>query len=155
MLSISNETIKEIAEQLDCGMKCFYHLPTGEVVAYPDSLSMGGDIDEEMWGEDIEKVEENFHEYVPFTAMESHESFRIMEDFIELIEEQTTRSKFEEIIQRRKPFQQFKYLLMDYSHLRQQWFLFKVERYKEYVKEQIDAYNSRQENDEDQDTSEK
>ncbi len=32
MLKISPETIKEIAEQLDCGMKCFYHLPTGELV---------------------------------------------------------------------------------------------------------------------------
>ena len=117
MLKISLETIKEIAEQLDCGMKCFYHLPTGELVTYPDELKWGGEVDEEAWGEDMAKVEENFHEYVAFTAMESHESFRVMEDFIETIPEKDVREKFENIIQRKKPFQQFKYLLFDYPHV--------------------------------------
>lgn len=129
--------IKEIAEQLDCGMKCFYHIATGELVSYPDALKMGGEIDEEIWGEETEKVEEHFDEYAPFRAMESHESFGVMEDFIELIEEQKIREKFEEIIQRRKPFQQFKYLLLDYPALRQQWFAYKNDRLKEYVQEQI------------------
>ncbi|MDQ6890055.1 MAG: hypothetical protein M3Z56_07250 [Bacteroidota bacterium] len=91
MLKISPETIKEIAEQLDCGMKCFYHLPTGELVTYPDELKWGGEIDEEVWGEDLAKIDENFHEYVAFTAMESHESFGVMEDFIEMITEQRVR----------------------------------------------------------------
>ncbi|HVK97159.1 MAG TPA: UPF0158 family protein [Flavisolibacter sp.] len=153
MVSISDEMIKEIADQLDSGMKCFYHLPTGELISYPDELKMGGVIDDEIWGEDIEKVEENFHEYIPFTAMESHESFQVMEDFIELIQEEKVRRKFEEIILRRKPFQQFKYLLHDYPDLRQQWFASKSERYKEYVKEQIDDYNSRLGMNEEQDAS--
>ncbi len=73
--------------------------------------------------------------------MESHESFGVMEDFIEMITEQRVREKFEEIIQRTKPFQQFKYLLLDYPLLREQWFLYKDERYREYVQEQIDVYN--------------
>jgi hypothetical protein len=85
MLSISTEMIKEIADQLDCGMKCFYHFKTGELIFYPDEMKWSGDIDEEIWGEDMEKVEENYGDYLAFTAMESHESFRVMEDFIEQI----------------------------------------------------------------------
>jgi Uncharacterised protein family (UPF0158) len=141
MLKISPETIKEIAEQLDCGMKCFFHLPTGELVTYPDELKWGGEIDEEAWGDDIAKLDENFHEYVAFNAMESHESFGVMEDFIEAITEKHVREEFENIIQRKKPFQQFKYLLPDYPLLREQWFSYKDERYREYVQEQIDDYN--------------
>ncbi len=83
MLKILPKTLTEIAELLDSGMKCFYHLPTGELVTYPDELKWEGEVDEQAFGEDMAKVDENFHEYVAFTAMESHESFRIMEDFIE------------------------------------------------------------------------
>ena len=141
MLKISPEAIKKVAEQLDCGMKCFYHLPTGELATYPDELKMGGEIGEEFWGKDIAKVEDNFREYIALTAMESHESFRVMEDFIETIKDKNVRAKFEEIIQRKKPFQQFKNLLFDYPLIHEQWFLYKDERYKEYVQEQVDDYN--------------
>jgi hypothetical protein len=37
-VSIPLETIKEIAQELDMGMKCFYHIPTGELESYPDEL---------------------------------------------------------------------------------------------------------------------
>jgi len=132
-------------EQLDCGMKCFYHLSTGQLTIYPDEIKWGGEVDEKAWGEDMAKVDENFHEYVAFTAMEGHESLRVMEDFIETIAEKRVREIFENTIQRKKPFQQFKSLLFDYPLLRERWFLYKNERYREYVQKQIDDYNVREE----------
>lgn len=141
MLQLSQEMIKEIAGQLDMGMICFYHLPTGELVSYPDELKMGGAFEEEFWREDMDKVDENNQEYVRFTGMESYESYKLMEDFISLISDQKVQDKFEQIIQKRKPFQQFKNLLLDYPDLRQQWFSYKDQRYKEYVQEQLDSFN--------------
>ncbi len=138
----SPEVIKEIAEQLDTGMNCFYHIPTGEIESYPDELKHAG-FDEELWEETMEKVEENYHEYVRFTGMESHESFEIMEDFINEIPDTSLQAKFKNVIQRRKPFQQFKDLLLDYPDLRQQWFAYKDRRNIEYVEEQVEAYNSK------------
>ncbi|SRR5665213_1659493 len=123
------------------GMKVFYHLHTGELVTFPDELRWGGEVEEEFWGIEIAKIEENFHEYVAFNVMESHESFQVIEDYIETIAEKDVREKFENIIQRKKPFQQFKYLLFDYPVLRERWFLYKDERYREYVQEQVDNYN--------------
>jgi hypothetical protein len=128
MLQPSEEMIKEIAEQLDSGMKCFYRLSTGELVIYPDELRMGGDIDEEVWGEE---VEEKYYESIPFNAMENHESYQIMENFINQIAASRIRTKLEEIIQRRKAFQQFKYLLLNYPDLGQKWFTYKDFRYRE------------------------
>ncbi|MGI8599394.1 MAG: UPF0158 family protein [Chitinophagaceae bacterium] len=142
MLKLPDEIIKEIAEQLDCGMKCFYNTRSGELVAYPDALRMSGEIDEEIWGDEIEKVEENFHEYFSFHGMESHESFGVMEDFISLIQDEKIKANFEEIIQRRKPFQQFKNLLLYHPELRQQWFVYKDARYKEYLLNQLALYNT-------------
>jgi len=140
-INLSPEVIKEIAEQLDTGMKCFYHIPTGEIEYYPDELKYAG-FDEELWEEAMGKVEENYHEYVPFTGMESHESFEIMKDFINEIPDTGIQAKFENAIQRTKPFQQFKDLLLDYPDLRQQWFAYKDRRNIEYVEEQVEAYNS-------------
>lgn len=143
-VQLTPEMTKEIADQLDMGMKCFYHEPTGELEYYPDEFKYPG-FDEELWAEAIDKVEENFHEYVVFTGMESSESFEIMEDFINEIPQEKIRDKFINAIERRKPFQQFKNLLLDYPDLREQWFAYKDKRYIEYVEEQVEAYNSRQE----------
>ena len=82
-VSIPLETIKEIAQELDMGMKCFYHIPTGELESYPDELKGHAGFDEELWQASIDKVGENYGEYIPFEGMESHESFRIMEKFVE------------------------------------------------------------------------
>ncbi len=141
-VQLTPEMIKEIADQLDMGMKCFYHIPTGELEYYPDEFKHAG-FDEEMWAEAMEKVEENFGEYIPFTGIESHESFEIMEDFINEITDTGIQEKFAEVIQRRKPFQQFKNLLPDYPDLRQQWFVYKDKRNIEYVEEQLEVYNNK------------
>jgi hypothetical protein len=140
-VNISPEIIKEIAGQLDMGMKCFYHIPTGELESFPDELKGHAGFDEELWEESINKVEENFQDYISFDGMESHESFRIMEEFISMIAEKKTRQRFEDAIGYRKPFQNFKQLLLDYPDLREQWFAYKDKCYIEFVKRQAEAYN--------------
>jgi hypothetical protein len=140
-VNIPAETLKEIAEQLDMGMKCFYHIPTGELEYFPDELKGHAGFDEEVWEESISKVEENFHEYIRFEGMESHESFGIMEDFVSEITDERIRQRFEDAIGYRKPFQNFKHLLLSYPDLREQWFAYKNHRFIEFVKEQAEAYN--------------
>lgn len=128
------------------GMKCFYHIPTGELEYYPDELKGYAGFDEEVWEEAINKVEENYHEYISFEAMESHESFSMMEEFVSLIDDKNIRRRFEDAIGYRKPFQNFKQLLFDYPDLREQWFAYKEQCYIEFVKEQAEIYNQSQQN---------
>ena len=142
MIALPPETIKEIAQQLDAGMKCFYHIPSGSLESYPDELKGNAGFDEELWQESIDKVENNFHEYISFEAMESHDSFRIMETFIGAIPDTKTRQRFEDAISYRKPFQNFKQQLLNYPELRQQWFDFKDQQNIDWVQEQLDACNS-------------
>jgi len=150
-VNISPETIKEIAEQLDMGMKCYYHIQTGELEYYPDELKGHAGFDEELWEESINKVEENYQEYIRFEGMESHESFGIMEDFISMISEEKILRRFEDAIGYRKPFQNFKQLLLSYPDLREQWFAYKDRRFIEFVKEQVEVYNNAHKDDESSD----
>jgi hypothetical protein len=141
MVFITPEKIKEIAQELDCGMKCFYHIATGEIESYPDELKGYAGFEEEFWKDTIKKVTKNYKQYISFEGMESHESFRLMETFIDNIEDRKTRTYFEEAIQRRKPFQQFKACLQEYDGLQQQWYQFKNEELIKWVQGQLEAYN--------------
>ena len=144
LLSIPADTIKEIAGQLESGMKCFYHIPTGELESYPDEFGGLAGFDEEIWQESIDKVENNYHEYIAFEAMDSHESVNVMETFVCNIAEANTRQRFEDAISYKKPFQNFKQLLVAYPDLRQQWFQFKDQQYRDWVQQQIDSFRSSQ-----------
>ncbi len=128
-LQIADEMIKEIAEQLDCGMKCFYHIKTGALETYPDNSNEFYGSDDNPLQDVMDKIDEHYNEYIRFEGMESYESFIQMENFINEITDKETQHRFEEIILRRKPFQQFKNLLRDYSELRTQWFAYKEQRY--------------------------
>ena len=140
-VTITPEKIKEIAQELDCGMKCFYHIATGEIESYPDELKGHGGFEEEFWKDTIKKVSKNYKQYISFEGMESHESFRLMEIFITTIEDGKTRTYFEEAICRKKPFQQFKACLQEYDGLLQQWYQFKNEQFIKWAEEQLVDYN--------------
>jgi hypothetical protein len=142
-LVLKPEMVREIAQQLDCGMTCFYHTETGELESYPDFNRNPG-YDTELWEESIEKVEANYLSYLRFDTLESHESFRIMADFTDEIRHAETRNRFIHALEQRKPFQQFKSLLHYYPDLLKEWYTFKDQRCREYVIEIVAAHNSRE-----------
>jgi len=136
-IEIKPEIIKEIAEMLDTGMVCFYNKINGELECYPGEFQNPG-FDEEMWTEVIDKVEENYGDYIRFESMSSSEAFRVMENFIDDIGDTPIHNKFKDAILRKKPFRCFNDLLLDYPELRKQWFAYKLEKYIESVVEQIE-----------------
>jgi Uncharacterised protein family (UPF0158) len=136
-IEIKPEKIKEIAEMLDAGMICFYHKINGEMEYYPD-MDRNPGFGEEMWTDVIEKVDENYSDYLRFEGISSFEAFRVMEYFIDDIEDIPLHNKFIDAISRKKPFRQFGDLLLYYPDLRQQWFAYKLERYIEFLKEQVE-----------------
>jgi len=135
-IEIKPEKLQEIAEYLDMGMLCFYHKATGELESYPKDLEDSGLEDE--WADVTGKIDANLADYFEFEAMSSSEAFRVMEAFIDDIDYVPTHNKFIDAISRRKPFQNFNNLLHYYPDLCQQWFAYKLEKYIEFVKEQVD-----------------
>jgi hypothetical protein len=59
-----------------------------------------------------------------------------MERFVEKITDQQFKSELEDILQKKKPFQNFKYLI-DNSDYRQKWFDFKQRELERIVENQL------------------
>ena len=135
-IEIKQEILKEIAENLDMGNRCFYHKTTGELESYPKDLE---DYDiEDMWEDVTSKVESNIEDYIEFEPMTSRDAFKVIENFIDTISHIPTHKRFISAISRKKPFANFNDLLHDYPDLRQQWFVYKLDKYIAFTKAQLE-----------------
>jgi hypothetical protein len=139
-MKLTNKQIEEIADNLDSGMKCFYNLKTREIKTIINFDSWIG-ADEEPWEEDIKEIEENWDNYVEFDGMSAHESFRIMANFAESVDNDSLQERLVNALNRSKPFRNFKWQIDNSGDYRQQWFNFKKARYIDWVKDQINFKN--------------
>ena len=133
-MTLTEEEIAEIAENLEMGMVCFYHRQTGEIEYFPDNDSLY--YDPEPWQETIDKIDNDWGNYERFEKMDSTEGFRVMEDFADSLDDSHFKNRIFDQLSRRKPFQNFKNLI-DFSPYRQDWFAFKKQAYIEFVKQQL------------------
>lgn len=82
MPTFTKEQVKEISEQLDCGFRAFYHKQTGNLIFVPNTDEYF-DIDTNAWQDDLDKLDKNLFAYQEIEAMEASDSFRVMADFAE------------------------------------------------------------------------
>ena len=143
-MNLSDQQIIEIADNLDAGLNCYFNLKTGEIKTILNFDSWQG-ADEEPWEEEIDEIEENWPDYFQFEGMESHDSFRLMSDFIDTIDDQKLSNRLINALNKRKPFQNFKWEIDNSGEYRQHWFDYKKLRYIEWVKDQIDARKDKEE----------
>ena len=137
-MTLTEDQIKEIAEQLDCGFRCFVHKQTKELVFIPDTIR-NPDMDMGGWVEENEKLENNFLEYAEIEQLESHDSFRIMEEFAETLDDSNRlKDRLYEALNQRKPFRNFKNAVDNSGEYRQKWFDFKNQWLKNWVRERIE-----------------
>lgn len=129
--------IREIAQELDCGNDCYYNSKNNEIVAIP-SFSQISDEEEfkEIFSKDLEKINQKKADFIKIETLESFESFKIMERFVEQLSEQNFKSELRDILLKKKPFQNFKHKI-DHSDFRQSWFDFKQSELEKTVENQL------------------
>ncbi|MGB4960907.1 MAG: UPF0158 family protein [Saprospiraceae bacterium] len=132
-MKLSNESIKEIAQNLDCGMVCYINTKTFEIKSIIDPNDMFAE--EELWKADLEEIENDGESYLKIEKMPSREAFRIMEDFADQVTNKKIRNRLIYALEMSKPFKHFKYEVDCNEDIRQQWFKFKEYRYEEWVKD--------------------
>tara|TARA_R110002050_G_scaffold4573_1_gene22085 strand:+ start:64504 stop:64923 length:420 start_codon:yes stop_codon:yes gene_type:complete len=136
-MKISDKIIEEIADNLDSGMRCYLHMKTGDLkIIINEDKWIGADT--EAWEDDIEEIDSNWTDYIEFEGMDSHESFKIMVDFTENVDNEKLQYRLKNALNKLKPFQNFKWEIDNSGDYRQEWFDFKKMRYIEYVKRQIE-----------------
>ncbi|GAB3641295.1 UPF0158 family protein [Spirosoma arcticum] len=138
MVTLDEQQIKEIAEQLDCGFRAFYHKSTGELIFIPDVLKFPT-FDVDAFEEEQQELEANGDDYVKVEAMRSNDSYRVMVDFTEQLTNTSLQEKLFRALNKRGPFREFKFVIDDSGDFREQWFAFKSERYVNWVSRQIEA----------------
>ena len=90
----------------------------------------------ESFGAELKKVKKNKAEFIKIEVLESFESFKIMERFIAQIANEQFQAELEIILERKKPFQNFKNTI-DNSDYRQNWFDFKQNVLEKIVETQL------------------
>ncbi len=135
-MNLSNKLIKEAAEFLEMGMICYINKETNQIISIPNPD--GVYFDEELWIEDLNKIENNADKYISLEPMSSRDAFRMMEDFVMQVPDIKIRNRLIYALNKNKPFKNFRYEVDYHEEIRQQWFKFKAYRYEEYVRELLE-----------------
>ncbi len=134
----TEKDIKEIAELLDCGHVCYYHQKDGKIENFiEDSDLYFATGEKNPWDEIRDKVKKGSDNYIRFEPMESRDSYRVMEDFAYTVDSPGLKNDLIDALNRRGPFQNFKFVIDNSGEYRQKWFDFKNERYIEWVEDQL------------------
>jgi len=133
-MKLNSDLIKEIAEELETGMKVYINRKTLEIKPILDWEDI---IETEPWEAEEDRILNEWYDFAVITKMESRDAFRIMELFVIEIEDQNFREALEQILSRKSPFANFK-AVVESSGYRQNWFDFRFAKYVEYLKEQLE-----------------
>jgi uncharacterized radical SAM superfamily Fe-S cluster-containing enzyme len=68
---MTDEQINELADNLDCGLRCYVHRETRAIVTIPDSAFEFGNDSVEFWEDSIKEIEENFDSHADIEKMDS------------------------------------------------------------------------------------
>ena len=127
--------IDEIAQEIEGGMKVYINRETYEIKPIFDWEDSFGDTEE--WEEEQEAIEEEWANFAVVSKMESREAFRVMEDFLSEVQDVELQQHLVRILERKSPFANFKEVV-ESSQYRENWFDFRSNATKNYIKEQLE-----------------
>ena len=133
-MQVSKEILDDIAGSMEAGFKCFIHKDTLEIVTYLDP-DHHPDMELKDWREEINKIKKGRGKFIEIENMNSTESFRIMEAFVNSRENNSTKIRLLTVLEGRKPFANFKFQIDNSGDYRDQWFVFRKEKITEWIKD--------------------
>ena len=133
-MKIQTEQIHSISQDLQCGLKTFVNKETYEIKSIIDPDNPYSE--PEFYEEELEKIENDWTDFAVIEKMESWEAFKIMEDFVDEIENEKLKQDLTKILNSKSPFANFK-AEIETSQYRQKWFDFRDKKYEEFVTNQL------------------
>ena len=137
------ELVHNVAENIDCGLVCFINPETLEVEEIPKGMldgfsdfSLNSELDDE---EDDEQkfLHEDWESCISVEPRESNESFKIMEKFVDEVNDKNLKNKLVNTLNNRRPFANFKNIV-ESSNYRNEWFAFKQKQLEILVWEELE-----------------
>ncbi|MBD8488485.1 hypothetical protein IFO69_06970 [Echinicola sp. CAU 1574] len=146
MLTLSEKEIVTIAGYLLKGKVCYYqedkkiihHLPDEE-----DNFNEDLTPEEEDLLDEIDSDPMNFAEFV---KMEPAQESLVMDQFTEqFVENKSFQEDLYDALTKSKAMERFTFLIEESKKYRQKWLDYRLQKYKDWVMEQVDSYNTLEE----------
>ncbi|WP_291784661.1 UPF0158 family protein [Cecembia sp.] len=142
MLTLSEKEVENIAAQLLKGMICFYQLDKKKLHHLPDDEDyFNYDLTPEE--EDIlDEIDEDPDNFAEFTRMEPAQEHQMMENFVErVVKERNFQDELFNALSKPKAATAFKFLIDSSGKYNERWSTYRLDKYKDWVKEQVDIFN--------------
>jgi hypothetical protein len=139
---LTTDQIDSLSQDLECGFNIYIHLDSKKITTVHDEMDIYEDIDEALTADElayrdvVNDIENNPSDYYVIKALNSNESYSIMEKFIATKTNEKQYKIFSEAISNKKPFARFNHLIHQ-SPLREDWFAFRSQAYYKYVFDEI------------------
>ncbi|RYY99181.1 MAG: hypothetical protein EOO11_05860 [Chitinophagaceae bacterium] len=123
-MQANEQLLKEIASELELGLRVFVHRETWELISVPteEDLDLG---DPELWEGDLERLEAAAGDFILFEPMDSTEAFTVMEAFVGSVDDSGLKAQLESALRQSKPFARFYAIVNASGPYRDRWFAFK------------------------------
>ncbi|SIO23000.1 UPF0158 family protein [Algoriphagus halophilus] len=141
MFSLTEKEVESISTQLLKGNVCFYQIDKKKIHHMPDDEDyFNYDLTEEE--EDIlDEIEDNPDNFAEFTKMEPAQEHQMMQDFVDRkIKEKNLAEDLVNALSKPKASTGFKFLI-DESKYKNEWLEYRLSKYHDWVKEQVDSFN--------------
>ncbi len=147
-LKINWSELDTVFEHSSWEMHNYLDLETGEVILVTDETARyledppsyklpDGQQQAIQVARQVEEDEDG--RYLPIPQVESHEGYRVMEDFVATVSDQRAQDQLRQALQGRKPFRRFKDALYDYPAEEKRWFAFSERRLRERMVEWLES----------------
>jgi len=142
MFTLSEKEVEKIAAQLLKGMICFYKLNNKKIHQLPDDEDyFNYDLTPEE--EDIlDEIDEKPENYAEFSKMEPSQEHQMMETFADrIVKERNFQDELFNALSKPKASTAFKFLIDSSGKYKDRWLEYRLQKYQDWVKEQIDIFN--------------
>jgi hypothetical protein len=128
--------LREIAESLDAGYIVFVHRRTFELLSYPDPAHWSELDALDEWAAIKDRLDTEAADFVEISPPPSKESYQIMQDFAQQVQDARLRERLFEALRSPKPFRHFRHMVEE-SEEADAWAEYRLARIKEYALERL------------------
>jgi len=125
-------------------MRVFMNMETKEIISVFNFLDKP-DESTEGWEYVLDELKKNAHKYFEFTKMSSGRSFKVMEEFVENLDNEELQEKLYEALSGEKVFRKFKDIIEAEYVYKNKWFSFKNSHNSVWIREQLSNYFKKKE----------
>lgn len=136
-VKLSENTVREIADWLQCGLECWIHKLRGTMYFLP--CKDDPCFNPMQWEDVLIALEGNENDFLVFQIMDSAHSFAVMQGFIWSLQESFIRTELEKALNGSNPTHHFN-LLVEVSDLSEEWSNYRFDAHMDWVKSQVKCY---------------